>query len=425
MHYSILIASWGGPGHLGPTLTAASQLRRHGHTVRFISRPDARSAVEEAGFGFVTWQRTPRFSAISQEREGLRYAYDHLLFGPAAARAADTCEELERTPTDVLLSDTALFGSTLAAEAAGVPCVLLSPTISLRPLPGIPPLGSRLPAPQTAEDREKVEDATNQYLAVMNEWLPMLNEARASQGLPPADHVLELFDRAERLLIAMSAAFDFVADHLPPNVRYIGPLLDDSSWSKPWTAPWQSGSGRPRVLVSFSTTDQGQAHALQRAVNAVAHAGMDGVATVGPALDGTTLDAPSRVTLLPSAPHDAVMKEVSLVIAHGGHGTVSRALFNGLPVLVMPMGRDQNDIALRVEAHGAGLILKPDASEVEIATALARLAKEPRFGIAARRIRDAMTLEIRSERLVSEIEQIVRAWRSGPESKRRPRSQPL
>jgi UDP:flavonoid glycosyltransferase YjiC (YdhE family) len=31
------------------------------------------------------------------------------------------------------------------------------------------------------------------------------------------------------------------------------------------------------------------------------------------------------------------MKEVSLVVTHGGHGTVSRALHNGLPILVMPM----------------------------------------------------------------------------------------
>jgi UDP:flavonoid glycosyltransferase YjiC (YdhE family) len=46
--------------------------------------------------------------------------------------------------------------------------------------------------------------------------------------------------------------------------------------------------------------------------------------------------------LLPSAPHDAVMKEVSIVVTHGGHGTASRALWHGLPLLVIPMGRDQN-----------------------------------------------------------------------------------
>ncbi|HEU0058986.1 MAG TPA: glycosyltransferase [Hyphomicrobiaceae bacterium] len=411
MSYNILIAAWGGPGHLGPMLTAACQLRRHGHNVRFISRADARTDVASAGFGFATWQRTPSISPIARGQDGLPYAYDHLLFGPAAARAADTREEIARTPTDALLSDSALFGSTMAAEAAGIPCALLSPTISLRPLPGAPPLGSCLPAPRTTEDRSIVEAATVQFTAVMNKWLPMLNDARASQGLPPLDCTLQLFDRAERLLLAMSAAFDFAADYLPKNVRYIGPLLDSSNWSKPWVAPWPARLGRPRVLVSFSTTNQGQAGALQRAINAVAQAGMDGVATVGPALDTATFDAPKNVTLLPSAPHDAVMKEVSLVVAHAGHGTVSRALWHGRPLLVMPMGRDQNDVALRVEAHGAGLILPAGASETEIAGALWRLANEPQFGLAARRLGEAITFDITRERLVSEIEGIVSAYR--------------
>jgi UDP:flavonoid glycosyltransferase YjiC (YdhE family) len=225
------------------------------------------------------------------------------------------------------------------------------------------------------------------------------------------DHVLELFDRAERLLIATSAALDFTADYLPRNVRYIGPLLDSGSWSNGWIAPWPARSDRPRVLVSFSTTNQDQTDALQRAVNAVARAGMDGVATVGPALDTVNFVVPKHGTLLPSAPHDAVMKEVSLVVTHGGHGTVSRALRHGLPVLVMPMGRDQNDIALRVAARGAGLILPSTASEAEIATALSRLAKEPQFGIAARRLKEAITIDIKLERLAIETEEMVRAYR--------------
>jgi UDP:flavonoid glycosyltransferase YjiC (YdhE family) len=74
----------------------------------------------------------------------------------------------------------------------------------------------------------------------------------------------------------------------------------------------------------------------------------------------------------------------------------------------MPMGRDQNDIALRVEARGAGLTLPPEASEAEIAAALARLTKESRFALAARRLQGAMAREITSERLVEEIEEIAR-----------------
>jgi hypothetical protein len=60
MSYNFLVASWGGPGHLGPTLNEARQLRAKGHGVRFIARADAREPVEAAGFGFATWQREPR-----------------------------------------------------------------------------------------------------------------------------------------------------------------------------------------------------------------------------------------------------------------------------------------------------------------------------------------------------------------------------
>jgi UDP:flavonoid glycosyltransferase YjiC (YdhE family) len=228
-------------------------------------------------------------------------------------------------------------------------------------------------------------------------------------GLAPFNHMLDLFDRPARHLIAISAAFDFPADDLPGNLRYIGPMLDNGDWAEPWTVPWPRESGRPRALVSFSTTDQSQTDALQRTVNAIARIEMDGVATTGPALDPAKLQAPKNVTLLPSAPHDAVMREVSLVVTHGGHGTVSRALWHGLPLLVMPMGRDQDDIALRVEFHGAGLILPPTASETDIAAALNRLINEPHFRAAAQRLGAAIAGEIDAAPLVREMEEIVRS----------------
>jgi MGT family glycosyltransferase len=402
-----LIASWGSPGHLGPTLTAAGQLRRRGHGVRFIARADARADVEAAGYQFATWQREPEFTPVAPGGTPLQQAYDQLLFGPAAARAADTKDEIGRAPTDAVLTDVGLVGSAIGAEAAGIPCALLSPTISVRPLPGVPALQSGLGPPRDAEARAKVAAANEQFAATMNAWLPMLNAARQNFGLAPFGHVLELFDRPARHLLAISAAFDYPADELPPNLRYIGPLLEDYDWAKPWQSPWAPQSKRPRVLVSFSTTDQNQAETLQRTVNALTLARMDGVATVGPALDPAKLQAPANVALLPSAPHDAVMREVSVVVTHGGHGTVSRALRRGLPLLVMPMGRDQDDIAARVAFHGAGLVLPSTAATTEIADALVRLVRGPPFRAAARRLGDAISEEIAAERLVDEMETIA------------------
>ena len=72
---------------------------------------------------------------------------------------------------------------------------------------------------------------------------------------------------------------------------------------------------------------------------------------------------------------------------------------------------DQDDIAVRVEARGAGLSVPPTASELEIAGALNQLIKEPHFRVSARRLGDAIAGDIKSERLVGEMEEIVTTQR--------------
>jgi UDP:flavonoid glycosyltransferase YjiC (YdhE family) len=96
-------------------------------------------------------------------------------------------------------------------------------------------------------------------------------------------------------------------------------------------------------------------------------------------MEGQNFDVPTNVVIVHSAPHDIVMKQVSLVVTHGGHGTVARALSHVVPLLVIPMGRDQGDNAARVIAHGAGLTLTTDAAKEAIASAVIQLIAKPHF----------------------------------------------
>jgi UDP:flavonoid glycosyltransferase YjiC (YdhE family) len=116
--------------------------------------------------------------------------------------------------------------------------------------------------------------------------------------------------------------------------------------------------------------------------------------------------------LIQGAPHDLVMKDVSAVITQGGHGTVIRALANGVPQLILPMARDQAANAARVEARGAGLRLPPSASHAEIAAAINRLVTEPQFKAAARRVGDAIRADIDRSSLVAEMETIAALGRA-------------
>ncbi|MBR0906216.1 glycosyltransferase family 1 protein [Bradyrhizobium liaoningense] len=418
MSYNFLLVSWGTLGNLSPMLTAARRLRQNGHHIRVMADPAMRSEVEASGFEFVTWRCAPTGTAadpvdVSDMSDFLRRA----IFGPAALYAADMRDEIDRVPTDAVLVLDALFGGALGAEASGVPFALLSPHVSLRPLPGMPPVTTGLSQPKTPEQRAEIEAANAKQAETLNAFLPDFNRARADLGLRPLADAFDLFDRADRLFLATSRAFDFQADSLPANFRYVGPLLDVPNWSKSlqkdaWKAPWLDRSGRPRALIACSTGAQGQRDMFQRIIDAVETIEIDAIATAGPNLNIADLNAPKNVHLIRGAPHDLVMKDVSLVISQGGHGTTTRSLLNGLPQLILPMGRDQTANAARVEAKGAGLQLPPAASADEIAAAVNRLIAEPSFTKAARFIGEAIRADIDRSSLVDEMEAIASAGRA-------------
>jgi MGT family glycosyltransferase len=408
MSFSFLLASWGTSGNLTPLLTAGRRLRHAGHSVRVIADPAKRTEIENAGFAFVAWRRAPiGAEADPLKVDSIQDFCGRAIFDPILSYAADIREEVERAPTDAVLAIDLLFGVALGAEVAGVGFAMLSPHVSARPLTGVPPIGSGMRPPKTPEERAEVEAERNRFADSLNEFLPRLNHARTSLGLPIFDHIFDIYDRSDRVLLGISQAFDFDADDVPENVRYIGPLLDQPAWSTPWDGSWPRESNRPRALISFSTGAQGQADVVQRVVSAMGGVEIDAVVTTGPSLDVEEVKPPKNVRVLSSAPHDAVMKEVSLIVAHGGHGTVNRALIHGLPMLVMPNGRDQNDNALRVEARGAGLVLPCTASEEEIAAAVNRLISEPHFRVAARRLGAAIAADCNSSSLVEEMESVV------------------
>src|SRR5262249_13183312 len=144
---------------------------------------------------------------------------DRAAFGPALAYAEDVLDTLEHWPADTLVIDTALFGAMVAAEKSGLPTALLVPRCYLLPTPGRPAPGAGfLPARGLpGRLRDSVCGAVISRLFATG--LPVLNAARTRLGLAPLHHPFEQLDRADRVLVMTSRAFDFMAPTFPPNVR--------------------------------------------------------------------------------------------------------------------------------------------------------------------------------------------------------------
>ena len=150
--------------------------------------------------------------------------------------------------------------------------------------------------------------------------------------------------------VLTSAEFDFVG-RVPANVRYVGPVLDDPSWA---ATPGLPQGDDPLVLVGLSSTFQ------DHAGDAAAHRRRP-VDTAGARHRDDRSGARSRIghrdrqrrgraerTAQRGARHAAA------VVTHGGHGTVIKALAAGVPMVVLPHGRDQLDNAVRVATPAPG-----------------------------------------------------------------------
>jgi len=128
------------------------------------------------------------------------------------------------------------------------------------------------------------------------------------------------------------------------------------------------------------------------------------VVTRGQMLGAEQVSSSANVCVVESAPHRQILAEASLVVSHCGHGTTMKTLAAGVPMVCIPMGRDQNDTAARVVFHGAGVRLAPVASSKQIRKAVQRVLDEPSFRTSAARVGSAIVDADLTTDVVAELE---------------------
>jgi MGT family glycosyltransferase len=390
-------------GTLPPALGLANELVRRGHTVEVLGDPTAERSARAAGCGFTSWQRAPHLDSVAQQSalladmesgNGLHQfavARDKLLVGPAARYAEDVVATARERGVDAVLAD-GVPGILIGAQATGRPTAALMANIYLRPTPGMPVIMSGWsPARGPAERaRDAVIRAGIRRLLTAR-LLPGLNVALAAQELAPIRDLFELYDRCRAVLVLTSPSFDFQSPHIPANVHYVGPQLDDPDWAA--GGDWRPEGDDPLVLVATSSVFQDQTDLLRRVAAGLGQLPVRGLITAGRAVDPADVPAPPNVTVVRAAPHGVVLAETAVAVTHAGHGSVLKALAAGVPLVCMPMGRDQKDNTRRVLRLGAGVHLDKKAPPERIAVAVRSVLEEPGYGQAARRFADILAVE--------------------------------
>ena len=160
----------------------------------------------------------------------------------------------------------------------------------------------------------------------------------------------------------------------PPYLTLAPPALDDPEVvpdarrfreEEPAPAPlpdWWNGAGEPLVYLTLGSVAGSMGFfpgVYRAAIDALAPLGVRVLVTTGRDADPAELGPlPANVHAERWVAQADVMPHASVMVCHGGFGTVRAGLAAGVPLAVLPLFADQPYNAERVQALGAGLALR-------------------------------------------------------------------
>ena len=337
-----LVAAFGDPGHVFPAIALGRALAGRGHEVTIETWEERRAAVEGAGLGFVAAEEYRMFPPPDPD-------------SPEGAHAAEAARALmpllEEMRPDAVVSDILTLAPALAAEVAGVPRATLIPHIYPVVEPGLPFFSVGLRPPRTPLGRAVWRAGQRALNVGLEQGRSDLNKQRARLGLPST----ERFHGGISTDLALVGTFPQLEypRRWPTGVEVTGPM----SFEIPHPEIELPPGDDPLVLVAPSTAHDSRNHLVRTALAALAGEPVRVVATTNRVVPQRPIEVPDNAVLVEWLSYSQLMPAASLVVSHGGHGTVARALSAGTPLLISPFIGDMSETAMRVGWAGAGLAL--------------------------------------------------------------------
>jgi MGT family glycosyltransferase len=338
----VLVAAFGDPGHVFPAISLGRALAGRGHEVVVETWEERRAAVEGAGLSFAAAEEYRMFPPPEPDSAD----------GQHAAEAAKALLPLlEEMRPHVAVSDILTLAPALAAERAGVPLATLIPHIYPVVEPGLPFFAIGLRPPRTPVGRAVWRAGQRALNVGLEHGRRDLNLQRQRVGLPPTGR-LHGGISADLALVATYPQLEYPR-RWPAGVEVTGPMTFEVPHPEIELPPGE----RPLVLVAPSTAHDSGNHLVRTALKALAEEPVRVVATTNRVVPQRPIEVPANAVLVDWLSYSQLMPAASLVISHGGHGTVARALGSGTPVLICPIIGDMSETAMRVSWAGAGLSL--------------------------------------------------------------------
>jgi UDP:flavonoid glycosyltransferase YjiC (YdhE family) len=356
------------PGHAFPAIALCLKFRQAGDQPTLLTGTEWLATARAAGVDAVELLGLDPTDADDDTDSGAK------IHQRAARMAALNVAQIRDLAPDLVVSDVITASGGMAAEMLGVPWVELCPHPLYLPSKGLPPLGSGM-APGTGV-RGRLRDTVMRSLTArsVRQGQRQRSAARVGIGLPAPD------PGPARRLIATLPALEVPRPDWPEEAVVVGPLHFEPTSDVLAVPP---GAG-PLVVVAPSTATTGTTGLAELAVQCLVPGE---VLPVGARVAVSRL-AGADLALPPWAVaglgrQDELLCDADLMICGSGHGIVAKALLAGVPLVAVPGGGDQWEMANRVVRQGSAQLIRPLTAEALVA-AVRDVLSAPRYREAAR-----------------------------------------
>ena len=356
----VLLPTLGSAGDVHPFIALGLALRARGHRVTVLTNPLFQPLIESLGLGFepigtVEWAHgVLRHPDLWHPRRGAAFVLRALV-----ATIEEVYRRIERHAADdiVVAASTLALGARIAQDQLGIPTasVHLQPTV-IRSLYD----GGRVG--QFRISRSQPLWFKRAFFGLLD-WAVLdrhvgcaINALRARLGLAPVRHWFARWIHSSQCTIGFFPPW-FAAPQpdWPRQVHLVGfPLWDDAPRLElPPQLSQFLAAGEPPVVFTAGSAASTLHRFFANAVHAARACGARAV-LVSNFPEQLPRELPPTVLSCGYVPFSLLLPRATLLVHHGGIGTLAQAVRAAVPQLILPHAHDQFDNAWRTEQLGLG-----------------------------------------------------------------------
>lgn len=262
---------------------------------------------------------------------------------------------------DIVVGDYLLPAAMLAAELHQIPYVAFYHSALPFPVEGAAPFGCNLPVSEKGSHQWKAAEAKAIFLNTF--YGEEIDKAAVKLGLPKQNISLFNSPVSKTLNLLATAPILEPSVILPKGpIVMTGPCLPEQlnvDKNSSALSSFNNNDGE-KIYLSLGTVFNDKPEVFNVILDGLSPLKIQTIVSAGASYENLLPHAKENIHIFKQVPQVPLLKQVDLVITHGGNNTVQETLAAGKPMVVIPFGGDQIVNAQRVVRLGVGTCILPE-----------------------------------------------------------------